>query len=106
MSRFFKHPCAVDGIVLQRISDEEFKLLINYTKLSLTAPQREELQTVLTGDDGINAFAYNESSAKTVKGAITELSFSDKEAADILIAELNGMIQGWKSVSTPSRAFG
>ncbi len=93
-------PTSVDSIALKKVSENEFKIVINYPKLRLSSVQIQELQVLLTGLDGEESYNYiANSSVKDKKSNIVELSFTDEESANILISAINKKITELKWVS-------
>ena len=93
----------IEGIYLEKVSENKFRVIINYPRLRLDPMHREVLQALLTGADGEQAYNYIEnSSIKDKKGNITELSFEDEGSAAILIGELTERVRAWKAPAVPS----
>ncbi len=91
---FFK-----SGSIVHRCINEQHLVEIHYPSLKLTEEQRLNLQRILQGRDGLEAFEFIPGSTQEKCGCITQLAFESAFSAKNLIIALKQALGEYQTVS-------
>ena len=81
-----------------------FRVKIDYVQLRLSSTARKSLQTILTGEDGEDSFAYKKGTSEIENDCIIQLDFTKEKAAIQLVKSLGDAIITYRQPTASAAA--